>query len=97
VEFLRSYTPPEGGRLEVVELPIPEARYCDGVRLPASYLNFYFMNNTLVVPTYNDVRDAQALGILSELTPDRDVVGIYCGDWILGGGTLHCSTQQEPA
>jgi agmatine deiminase len=97
VEFLQGYTTPEGGRLEVVELPIPEARYCDGAQLAASYLNFYFMNNTVVVPTYNDARDVKALGILSELIPDREVVGIYCGDWILGGGTLHCSTQQEPA
>jgi agmatine deiminase len=97
VDFLRSYTTPDGGRLEVVELPIPEPRYCDGARLAASYLNFYFMNGTVVVPTYNDMRDRQVLGILSELIPDREVVGIYCGDWILGGGTLHCSTQQEPA
>jgi agmatine deiminase len=97
VDALRNYRTPTGERLEVVELPMPEARYCDGARLGASYLNFYFLNDRVLVPTYNDSRDQQVLGILSELIPDKKVIGVYCGDWILGGGTMHCSTQQEPA
>lgn len=97
IEYLRGYRTPSGERLEVIELPFPSARFCDGMRLAASYLNFYFLNDLVLVPTYNDPRDREVLGILAELLPDRRVVGIYCGDWILGGGTLHCSTQQEPA
>jgi agmatine deiminase len=97
IEVLKSYRTPAGERLEVIELPMPEARYCDGDRLGQSYLNFYFLNDRLLVPTYNDIRDQQALGIISELVTDRKVIGLYCGDWILGGGTMHCSTQQEPA
>jgi agmatine deiminase len=97
VEALKSYRTPSGERLQVVELPMPEARYCDGCRLGASYLNFYFLNDRVLVPTYNDIRDRKVLGILSELIPDKQVIGVYCGDWILGGGTMHCSTQQEPA
>lgn len=96
VEVLKAYRTPTGERLTVVEIPLPEARYCDDARWPAGYMNFYFANDLVLVPTYNDVRDRQALGILAELLPTRKVIGIHCADWILGGGTLHCSTQQEP-
>jgi agmatine deiminase len=68
-----------------------------GQRLPASYANFYFANGLVLVPTFNDVNDRKALGILGELFPDRDVVGIHAVDLVYGLGTLHCMTQQEPA
>jgi len=64
--------------------------------LPASYANFYIANGVVIVPTFNDPADRTALGILSDLFPDREVVGIHCGDLIWGLGTLHCMTQQEP-
>jgi agmatine deiminase len=96
VEVLKSYRTPSGEKLEVVELMLPEARYCDDARWPVGYANFYFANEKLLVPTFNDPRDRIALGLLAELVPDREVIGINCADWILGGGTLHCSTQQEP-
>lgn len=96
IDVLSSFRTPEGERLTVIELPFPEPRYCDGMRFPAGYLNFYFVNNMLLVPTYNDVQDRCALGTLSDLLPNHKVIGIHCGDWILGGGSLHCSTQQEP-
>jgi agmatine deiminase len=97
IDYLRAYRTPTGEKLEVIELPIPAARFCDGIQVAASYLNFYFLNDLLLVPTYNDPLDRDALGVLAGLLPTRRVVGIYCGDWIFGGGTLHCSTQQEPA
>jgi agmatine deiminase len=96
IATLRAFRTAKGETLTVVELPFPEPRYCDGMRFPAGYLNFYFANDTLLVPTYNDVRDREVLGTLSDLLPNYTVVGIHCGDWILGGGSLHCSTQQEP-
>jgi agmatine deiminase len=96
IEALRAYRTPSGESLEVIELPFPEPRYCDGMRFPAGYLNFYFANDTLLVPTYNDPKDRLVLNKLAELLPKHKVVGIHCGDWILGGGSLHCSTQQEP-
>lgn len=96
ISVLKAYQTPSGEKLKVVELPFPEPRYCDGMRWAAGYLNFYFANDLLLVPTYNDERDRVALGGLAELVPNRKVIGIHCGDWILGGGTLHCSTQQEP-
>jgi agmatine deiminase len=85
-----------GRKLEVVRLPMPEPVYFDGQRLPASYANFYIGNAAVLVPTFNDVEDARALGILSELLGDRPVVGLHARDLVLGLGTVHCSTQQEP-
>jgi agmatine deiminase len=65
--------------------------------LPASYANFYVANGVVLVPTFNDPNDRTALGILGDLFPDRKVVGIHAVDLVLGFGTLHCLTQQEPA
>ena len=75
---------------------MPEPLIFDGQRLPASYANFYVGNAYVLVPTFNDPSDRTALGILSELFPDRRVVGIHAVDLVLGLGTIHCSTQQEP-
>jgi agmatine deiminase len=66
-------------------------------RLPASYANFYIANAAVIVPTFNDPNDRVALGILGELFIDRPVVGIHAVDLVLGFGSLHCLTQQEPA
>ena len=66
-------------------------------RLPASYANFYIANACVIVPTFNDPNDRIALGILGELFPDREVVGIHAVDLVLGYGTLHCLSQQQPA
>jgi agmatine deiminase len=83
-------------KLEVVPLPMPRPLVFDGIRLPASYANFYIANGIVIVPTFNDPADREALGILAELFPDREVVGIHCVDLVWGFGTLHCMTQQEP-
>jgi agmatine deiminase len=85
----------DGSKLEVVELPMPEPLVFEGRRLPASYANFYIGNAAVLVPTFNDPADRQALGILSEVF-DRPVVGIHAVDLVWGLGTLHCLTQQEP-
>jgi agmatine deiminase len=83
-------------RPEVVPLPMPAPLYFDGQRLPASYANFYITNAAVLVPTFNDPNDRVALGILAELFKDRPVVGIHAVDLVLGFGTLHCLTQQQP-
>ena len=83
--------------LRVVPLPMPRPIYFAGQRLPASYANFYIANRMLLVPTFNDPGDREALNTLSALMPDREVVGIHCGDLVLGLGTLHCMTQQQIA
>jgi agmatine deiminase len=86
----------DGSRPEVVALPMPAPLSFDGERLPASYANFYISNAAVLVPTFNDPRDREALGILGELF-NRPVVGIHAVDLVLGFGTLHCLTQQQPA
>jgi agmatine deiminase len=86
-----------GSKPEIVALPMPAPLTFEGDRLPASYANFYISNAAVLVPTFNDPNDRIALGILADLFPDRPVVGIHAVDLVLGFGTLHCLTQQEPA
>ena len=87
----------KSAHLEVIPLPMPAPVVYDGQRLPASYANFYIANGIVLVPTFNDPQDRRALGIIAECFPDRDVTGVYCGDFVWGLGTIHCATQQEPA
>jgi agmatine deiminase len=86
----------QGKRLDVIELPMPKPLYYAGQRLPASYANFYIANRRVLVPTFNDVYDRVALGILEQAFPGREVIGIHAVDLVVGLGTLHCSTMQQP-
>jgi len=67
-----------------------------GDRLAASYINFFFCNQGAVVPIFNDPHDAPALEQLQKLMPERKVVGVYAREILLGGGNIHCITQQLP-
>jgi len=95
-ERLQNMRLQDGSKIEVVRLPMPEPLFFDGQRLPASYANFFIGNGVVLVPTFNDPHDRTALGILSELFPDRCVVGINSTDLVWGLGTIHCLTQQQP-
>ena len=86
-----------GEKLAAISLPMPAPLYFNGQRLPASYANFYIGNAVVIVPTFNDSNDRIALGILSELFPGKKVIGIHAVDLVLGQGTLHCLTQQQPS
>jgi agmatine deiminase len=87
----------DGSRPEVVPLPMPGPLYFAGSHLPASYANFYIANAAVLVPTFNDPNDRIALGTLGELFKDRPVIGLHAVDLVLGRGTVHCLTQQQPA
>jgi len=93
---LRNMTDQDGNPFEIVELPMPRARFIDDQRLPASYANFYIANQRVLVPTFRDENDMTALEILSQVFPDRRVVGIDCTDLVWGLGSIHCVTQQQP-
>lgn len=67
-----------------------------GERLAASYVNFYIANQAVVMPFFGDEADETARGILSELFPSRKVIPIYARDILIGGGNIHCITQQIP-
>jgi len=95
--LLREMKDQGGQSLRVETLPMPSPVYFDGQRLPASYANFYIANQVVLVPTFNDPQDALALTKIAELFPDRKVIGIASLDLVLGLGTIHCMTQQEPA
>jgi agmatine deiminase len=89
-------TDQDGRALRVVSLPVPAPLHYAGDRLPASYANFYVANDVVLVPTFNDPADRDALATLARLFPRRRVVGIHAVDLVLGLGTIHCMTQQEP-
>ena len=70
-----------------------------GERLAASYVNFYFTNDAVLVPQFggeNAASDARACAILQELCPDRQVIGLPAREILQGGGNIHCITQQIP-
>ena len=95
--WLKKSSDQSGKPLKVVKLPMPAPVYFEGQRLPASYANFYIANQLVLVPTFGDPNDRVALNTLAGLFEDREVVGIYCRDFIWGLGALHCMTQQQPA
>jgi len=68
----------------------------EGTRLPGSYINFYMANGGAIVPVYSDPNDAIALDVLRKLMPEREVVGVPSRELLLGGGSIHCLTQQQP-
>jgi agmatine deiminase len=68
-----------------------------GDRLAGSYVNFYIANSHIVYPLLDPSHDEEAGLILAEAFPDREVVGIPAREILLGGGNIHCITQQVPA
>ncbi len=77
--------------------PHARARSLRRPAAPASYANFYIANELVLVPTFTDKNDAVALNTIRKLFPKYEVVGIPCRDLVLGLGTLHCMTMQQPA
>jgi agmatine deiminase len=96
-EILCNASDQDGTPFRVVKLPMPaKVEDADGQRYPASYTNFYIGNAVVIVPVFNDPRDAGALEILREVFPDRTVIGINARAMVEGFGTFHCATQQQP-
>jgi agmatine deiminase len=96
VRRLKASRDAAGRPLRVVTLPMPQALHYGEWRLPASYANFYIANGVVIVPTFNDPNDRIALNTLADLFPGREVRGVHAVDLVLGFGTLHCLTQQQP-
>jgi agmatine deiminase len=87
----------DGRPFNIVEIPMPGVIEHDGQRLPATYVNFYFVNGALLVPTFrNKKNDRRALEILQTHLPKHKVIGIDCVELIWGLGAIHCLSQQEP-
>jgi hypothetical protein len=96
-ERLRKAVLENGSKPRIIDLPMPAPVYFRGMRLPASYANFYIPNTSVLVPTFNDPNDRITLGILAECFPDRKTIGIHSVDlvWVLG--TIHRLTHEVPA
>jgi len=95
---LKSITNLEGKPFKLIPLPFPdECLDKEGNRLPATYANFLFVNDGLIVPTYGVEQDEAALKVFESLFPDRKVVGVDCRPLIAQHGSLHCITMQYPA
>ncbi|HUG43421.1 MAG TPA: agmatine deiminase family protein [Acidobacteriota bacterium] len=97
LQRLRLMTDARSKPFRIVPLPMPEAVMEAGERLPASYANFYIANRQVLVPIFGCGTDRRALRILSDLFPEREVLGIRCETLVLGMGALHCLTQQQPS
>lgn len=94
---LRAARDADGQQLEVIEIPQPARREQDGRRLTLSYINFVFANGGLIMPSFDDAADDQAFRIFQNLYPDRKIIQLLADDLVVGGGGMHCVTQQEPA
>jgi agmatine deiminase len=94
LEILRNAKLENGEKLNVVTMPMPGRLDFEDLRLPASYVNFLMTNGCVLMPTFNDKNDYKALGILTDLFPDRHVIGINAVDLVWGLGTLHCLSHE---
>jgi agmatine deiminase len=96
-EELEKLKNPSGKPYKLVALPMPEAKYDeDGNRLPATYANFLIINGAVLLPTYNDRNDIEAIRILGSIFKDKDIVPIDASALILWHGSIHCITMQYP-
>jgi agmatine deiminase len=95
---IQAFRTPTGQPYATVSLPLPEPIDLDGTRLAASYMNYLVLNGAVLVPTYGQPRrDAEALEIIADCYPSREVVGFDCRDIIREGGAIHCMSQHQPA
>ena len=97
-EQLKTFRTIDGQPYHLKNLPLPHPIYDeDGQRLPATYANFLVINGAVLCPTYAQPDlDAEALRIIGEAFPDREIVGIDCRSLIKQHGSLHCCTMQFP-
>jgi len=93
IRRLKSARIENGKPLNIAEIPLPSRLDFENMRLPASYVNFLILNSA---PVFNDRNDYKALGVIKELFPGREVIGIGAIDLIWGLGTLHCLSHEIP-
>jgi agmatine deiminase len=87
----------QGRELEIIEVEQPKRRKGpDGLRMGLSYINFYLPNGGVVMPAFGDPKDEIAFETLSKVFEDRKVVQVEVSDILVGGGGIHCITQQQP-
>ena len=96
-EQLKTFRTLDGKPYRLMRLPMPRAIIFEGERLPATYANFLVINGAVLVPTYDQLDlDAEAMRVIGETFPGREIVGIDCRSIIKQHGSLHCCTMQYP-
>ena len=97
LEILKTSLDSKGRRLEVIELEMSYKRFIPDDDEPSSYINFYIANNGIVMPSFNDEKaDNSAKRVIQSAFPDRKITSINGIDISMGGGNVHCITQQQP-
>ena len=97
LELLKQMTDEAGHPFEIHTVPLPSPLFYEGIRLPASYANFYVGNSVVLAPVFNDANDNASINVLTEAFPTRRIVPIDTTDLVWGFGAFHCITQQQPA
>lgn len=93
---IRSFVTFDEKPYTLIPLPMADAVFSDGYRLPATYANFLIINGAVLMPTYGSVKDEIAKKQLQQAFPDREIIGIDCRPLIKQHGSLHCVTMQFP-
>ena len=94
---LKQATDADGNPYRLLKLPMPDALYDDGDRLPATYANFLIINGAVIVPTYNqETNDARAFELVAEAFPGYDIIGVDSRTIVRQHGSIHCLTMQYP-
>ncbi|WFR55421.1 agmatine deiminase family protein [Anaerocolumna sp. AGMB13025] len=99
LEILKNTEDGKGRKLTIIEIPQPPVRFYKDIRLTLSYLNFYFVNNGIILPVFGgDAKetDKKAEAVLQEVFPERKIVTVDGMPLIKEGGNVHCITQQMP-
>ena len=81
--------------LRVLEVPMPGRQIRAGLRTPATYMNFLILNGAVLLPVFDDPRDADAISLFRDLFPDREIIPVDCRALVYGQGAIHCSSMQE--
>ena len=97
LEILKTSTDSKGRRLNIIELEMSYKRLIPNDDEPSSYINFYIANKGIVMPSFEDEKaDYNAKTIVQSIFPDRKIISINGIDISMGGGNVHCITQQQP-
>lgn len=97
LSLIDEFSKQTGFELNAIRLPMPQARYFQKMRVPASYANFYILNNAVIVPAFGDVNDDVARKVIGQHFPTRETISLNATSIAVGLGAFHCLTQQQPA
>ena len=97
LDILKSSVDQDNNPLKIVEVEMSKKRFIPGDDEPSSYINFYIANSAIILPFFgDDVADQNAMKIIKEQFPNRQIECLDGHDILMGGGNIHCITQQQP-